>query len=128
MRQRSSKGSDYSENVNADTPLLSTMRQCSSKGSNPLKMSILTLLYCQQCKDLITLKNVNADTTLLSTMWQCFSKDLITLKNVYTVTTHRSCGNIPCHQREVKDLLTLNIMSMLTLLYHRPCGNIPYHQ
>ena len=51
MRQRSSKGSNHSENVNADTTLLSTMRQRSKK-------------------DLITLKNVNADTTLPSTIWQ----------------------------------------------------------
>ena len=56
------------KNVNADTTLLSTMRQ-------------------RSCKDLITLKNVNADTTLLSTMRQRSCKDLITLKYVNAVTT-----------------------------------------
>ena len=55
MRQRSSKGSNHSENANADTTLLSTMRQRSSKGSNHSE-------------------NVNADTTLLSTMRQRSSK------------------------------------------------------
>ena len=68
------------KNVNADTTLLSTMRQRSSRGSNHTEiMSMLTLLYCQPCgnvlvKDLITLKNVNDDTTLLSAMWQRFNK------------------------------------------------------
>ena len=76
MRQCSSKDLITLKDVNADTTLLSTMQQRSSKESNHSeKMSMLTLLYCQPCgnvlvKDIITLKNVNADTNLLSTMWQ----------------------------------------------------------
>ena len=64
------------KNVKADTTLLSTIRQRSSKDLITLKkMSMLTLLYCQSCgnvlvKDLITPKTVNADTTLLSTKRQ----------------------------------------------------------